>query len=380
MNSLNLLDGIDGLATTVGIVLSLTIAVLAMLTEHYLEALVIASLAGSLCGFLKFNLPPAKMFLGDAGSMLIGLMIGALAIRSTLKGPATVALAAPFAMLTIPIFDSTAAILRRKLTGRSIYATDRGHLHHRLLARSGSTPRTLASIGLCCGLTSLGAIVGLWFRNDLIALVTSFCVIGVLIATRVFGHVELLLLTDSLNKISRNLLGVFGFRKTSEQQTSIRLQGTQPWDLLWNSLVEFTDKFNLHTIRLDVNIPALHEAYHASWASPVKCDSSKLWRTEVPLFADDQILGRLTITGERDAMSVCEVIDRLMDFLCPFEARLQEIVAQRVGATPLTASTAVPHTRERAVLAPTVMPTPPGVMPVTSGVPSWDISKAPTRS
>ena len=71
--------------------------------------------------------------------MLIGLILGTLAIRCSLKGPATVALSAPLAVLAIPIFDSSAAILRRWLTGRSLYSPDRGHLHHNL-QRHGLEP------------------------------------------------------------------------------------------------------------------------------------------------------------------------------------------------------------------------------------------------
>ena len=71
-------------------------------------------------------------------ALLIGLVVGALAIQGSLKGPGTVLLAAPLAVWSIPIFDSAIAILRRKLAGRSIYDTDRGHLHHRLLSLLGS--------------------------------------------------------------------------------------------------------------------------------------------------------------------------------------------------------------------------------------------------
>src|SRR2546428_6188308 len=98
------------------------------------------ALAGALIGFLCYNLPPASIFLGNSGAMLIGLIVGALAIMSSLKGPATIALAAPLAALTIPIFDTSAAIVRRKLTGRSVYTTDRAHLHH-CLSRRGLSDR-----------------------------------------------------------------------------------------------------------------------------------------------------------------------------------------------------------------------------------------------
>ena len=149
INSLNLLDGIDGLASTIGIVLCITIATMAMMTGQAQEpvAFIAALMAGSLLGFLRFNFPPAVIYLGDTGSMLIGLVVGALAIGGSLKGPATVGLAAPLAIWALPIFDSFAAIVRRKYTGRSIYATDRGHLHHCLMAMFGSNSRVLGVVG-----------------------------------------------------------------------------------------------------------------------------------------------------------------------------------------------------------------------------------------
>src|SRR5262249_8496162 len=97
------------------------------------------ALAGALLGFLRYNFPPATIFLGGSGSMLVGLVIGVLAIQSSLKAPATIALVAPLATLAIPIIDTAAAIVRRKLTGRSTYTTDRGHLHHCLLSKGFSS-------------------------------------------------------------------------------------------------------------------------------------------------------------------------------------------------------------------------------------------------
>jgi len=120
INALNLLDGIDGLATMLGIILSCAIAVMSVITGNAGVAIIAMVFAASLLGFLRFNFPPASIFLGDAGSMLIGLVVGALAIRGSLKGPGTVLLAAPLAVWTLPVFDSAAAILRRNLPGKSI--------------------------------------------------------------------------------------------------------------------------------------------------------------------------------------------------------------------------------------------------------------------
>ena len=88
INALNLLDGIDGMATTVGLILVSAIAVLAGLTGSHDAQIIAIAFAGGLVGFLRHNFPPAKIFLGDAGSMLIGLVVGGLAIEASLKGPA----------------------------------------------------------------------------------------------------------------------------------------------------------------------------------------------------------------------------------------------------------------------------------------------------
>jgi UDP-GlcNAc:undecaprenyl-phosphate GlcNAc-1-phosphate transferase len=198
-NALNLLDGSDGVATTVGIVLCLALAAMAlMLPNRQIEAIVALALAGSLAGFLCYNFPPASIYLGDSGSMLIGLVIGVLALRSGLKGPATIALAAPTAICAIPILDTAMAIIRRTLTGRSVYATDRGHLHHCLLRHGLSRRATVLSIGALCTWTAVAALASVYRRNELLALVGILAVVGTLIVTRYFGHEESRMLTTRL--------------------------------------------------------------------------------------------------------------------------------------------------------------------------------------
>jgi UDP-GlcNAc:undecaprenyl-phosphate GlcNAc-1-phosphate transferase len=169
MNAVNLLDGADGFAGTLGLMMAVSLGVMAAVIGRAEVATVCFIFAGAIAGFLLFNLPPAKIFLGDAGSMLIGLMIGALSVEASLKGAGTLLLAAPLALWTIPIFDCSAAILRRKLTGKSIYSTDRGHIHHRLLERLGSNHLLLAvigGIGLVCSAGAIGTVI---FQSDWIA-------------------------------------------------------------------------------------------------------------------------------------------------------------------------------------------------------------------
>ncbi|MFB3079818.1 MAG: MraY family glycosyltransferase, partial [Lysobacterales bacterium] len=237
MNSLNLLDGIDGLATTIGIILCATISIMALLFGQTAVAVVGAVFTGSLLGFLRFNFPPAKIFLGDAGSMLIGLVVGTLAIGGSLKGPATVAMAAPLAIWALPIFDSMAAIMRRKLTGRSIYEADRGHLHHRLMSVFGKNTRVLGFVAVCCAITCAGALVSTFMNNDLVAIIAVISVLCMLIASQAFGHVEFLMVFARFKSL---LLLMFG--KNIPRQYSFRLQGSRDWNMMWKSITEFAEK------------------------------------------------------------------------------------------------------------------------------------------
>src|SRR5262249_52706282 len=178
---------------SVGVILSLALAGMALLAGHVWAAPVALALAGALAGFLRHNLPPAKIFMGDSGSMLVGLVLGTLTIHCSLMAPAPLALALPFALLVLPIFDTTAAIVRRKLTGRSICTTDRGHLHHCLLRRGFSTAGVLWIVGGFCVLACAGALASQAFDNEWIALLTAATVIATLITTRLFGHAEAML-------------------------------------------------------------------------------------------------------------------------------------------------------------------------------------------
>lgn len=100
INSLNFLDGMDGMLTSVGLIISLGMAAMAIYSGQWITACFAMALAGALLAFLWYNFPPASIFLGDSGSMVIGLVTGVVAIQSSLKGPATIALIAPTVALT----------------------------------------------------------------------------------------------------------------------------------------------------------------------------------------------------------------------------------------------------------------------------------------
>ena len=320
MNSLNLLDGIDGLATTIGIILCATITIMAVLLGRPAVAVVGAVFTGSLVGFLRFNYPPAKIFLGDAGSMLIGLVVGTLAIGGSLKGPATVAMAAPLAIWALPIFDSVAAIMRRKLTGRSIYATDRGHLHHRLMSVFGKNTYVLAVVAVCCAVTCAGALLSTFMKSDLVAIIAVVSVLLMLVATQAFGHVEFLMIIARFKSI---MLRTFG--RNIPREYSFRLQGSRDWNMMWQSITEFAEKLELVEVKLDLNLAAMQEGFHATWRQPSDSEKQDRWSADVPLFAEEHLVGRLFVCGIKPTgKTSCEAIQMFMELLEPLET---EIVA-----------------------------------------------------
>ncbi len=332
INALNLLDGIDGMATTIGFILVSAIAVLAWLTGNLYVQIVAIAFAGSLLGFLRFNFPPARIFLGDAGSMLIGLIVGALAIKASLKGPGTVLIAAPLAVWAIPAFDSLAAILRRKLTGRSVYSTDRGHLHHRLLGQLGSNTRVLACVGAACAVTAGAALFSVFVQNDLFALVTCLVVVAVFVVSDLFGRAELSLLANHLGHLGRSMLHPL-VRRSSAAASAVRLQGNRPWELLWQTLTDAGQQLSLAKIHLDVNIPSLHEGYSASWNSSKRVDVDELWSIEIPLTFIGQPAGRLTVWGLRTNRFPNEEVSQLMSIIKQFELQLSGFASQ--SASPV---------------------------------------------
>ena len=170
INALNLLDGMDGLLGTVSVIVFAALGTMAITvaTNNPAVGWIAFAMAGSLLGFLRYNLPPASVYLGDCGSMMIGLVVAAVAIKSALKGPA-VALVAPTVVLTLPIIDTVAAIIRRRLTGRGIAVPDRGHLHHVLQRNGHSIRRSLILVTVLAVIAAGGALISTFMQNDLIA-------------------------------------------------------------------------------------------------------------------------------------------------------------------------------------------------------------------
>lgn len=133
-NIVNLIDGLDGLAAGISLIACIAICIVTLQMGQVDLACITLALAGAACGFLRYNFNPAKIFMGDTGSMLLGYTMAAISVMGSVKTAATVGLVVPVIVLGLPILDTLFAIVRRRINGRPVFQPDKGHLHHRLLA------------------------------------------------------------------------------------------------------------------------------------------------------------------------------------------------------------------------------------------------------
>jgi UDP-GlcNAc:undecaprenyl-phosphate/decaprenyl-phosphate GlcNAc-1-phosphate transferase len=143
MNVVNFSDGIDGLAAGVCAIAGATFAVIAFDLGRDAAGVLAAIVGGAALGFLFWNFHPASVFMGDAGSLLLGLLLGCVAVQGSLKTNAILALIFPLIVLTVPFLDTTFVVLKRMKYRRPVYSADRWHLHHRLSNIGFSQRRTV---------------------------------------------------------------------------------------------------------------------------------------------------------------------------------------------------------------------------------------------
>ncbi|MDO5714106.1 MAG: MraY family glycosyltransferase [Tissierellia bacterium] len=145
-NTINLIDGLDGLAAGVSMICAISFMFIANRFANYEVAIVAAILAGVCLGFLPYNFNPASIFMGDTGALFLGFVLSYISIEGVMKSAAIITILLPVIILGVPVFDTTFAMLRRMVSGRNIMSADKGHLHHRLLSRGMTQRETVTAL------------------------------------------------------------------------------------------------------------------------------------------------------------------------------------------------------------------------------------------
>ncbi len=192
-NSVNLIDGLDGLACGVSVISSATMLVTALLVSEGNVAIILAALAGACAGFIPYNFNPAKIFMGDTGALLLGYVLTTMSVVGMFKFYAVVTFAVPLLAMALPLMDTLFSIIRRLIHKQSPMHADRGHFHHRLIDM-GLTQKQAVSV-----LYSISAILGLLAvvittRSEIkfLLLIIAFCIAVIMgiFLTRTLRQIE----------------------------------------------------------------------------------------------------------------------------------------------------------------------------------------------
>lgn len=186
-NSVNLIDGLDGLANGVSAISATTMLVIALLVSESQVAVVMAALVGACVGFMPYNMNPAKMFMGDTGATFLGYILATMSIQGLFKFYAIISFAVPFLILGLPIFDTAFAFIRRIAHGQSPMHADRGHVHHRLIDMGLSQKQAVATLYVISAILGLSAVV-LTTSGELKAMMffVALCIVAGVAARVVF--------------------------------------------------------------------------------------------------------------------------------------------------------------------------------------------------
>jgi UDP-GlcNAc:undecaprenyl-phosphate GlcNAc-1-phosphate transferase len=158
-NSVNLIDGLDGLAVGVSTIGSVAMLIIAIVFNEGNVAIIIAALVGACVGFMPYNLNPAKIFMGDTGALFLGFILANLSVMGLFKMYTIISFAVPFLVVGLPLFDTVMAIVRRIIRGENPMKPDREHFHHRLIDMGMNQKQAVAFLYLISAILGLVAVV-----------------------------------------------------------------------------------------------------------------------------------------------------------------------------------------------------------------------------
>lgn len=189
-NAMNLIDGIDGLAAGIALISAITLFTISHIFGENTLASFAALLAGCLFGFIRMNLPPAKLFLGDTGSLFLGFALATVSVMERRKGSVTLTLLVPMVILTIPLLDAVLAFFRRTLRGQNPMKGDSGHLHHRLRRLGLSDTQINMMLYLFSVYLAITAGVLAFFPKETAMVVLILLAIGIFMALQMLRSIE----------------------------------------------------------------------------------------------------------------------------------------------------------------------------------------------
>ena len=175
-NSVNLIDGLDGLADGVSTIAALTMLIIALLMGDLKMAVICAALVGACVGFIPYNRNPAKIFMGDTGATFLGYMLATVSVTGLFKLYAMISFIVPFIILGFPIYDTASAFTRRILKGQNPMKADRSHTHHKLIDMGMNQKQAVATLYMVAAVLGLCAVMVV--SSGYVKLILSIAALG----------------------------------------------------------------------------------------------------------------------------------------------------------------------------------------------------------
>jgi len=323
-NALNLIDGLDGLAAGIAFFVTLAMFIVALIQGDSAVCVLTITVAGALLGFLRFNTAPARIFLGDTGSLFLGFLLGTLAVYTTEKSSTLLALAVPYLAFGVPLLDTSLAIVRRLLSGRPVFAADCDHLHHKLLKVSASPRVAVTALYGLAAVFSIGSLVIVRStENILVLMIVLGGVTGWFLTTRVQCE-ELVAFSAYLARALRSQRRVVA-NQIMIRKASSNLEKTSGLEQSWEVLTAALGALDFDGARCRLegwpgdSAPAL-----PAWGSVGLDSPEHSWSVSIPLQSGGLSLGVLQLqrglAKDRMLFQFSSVLDTLIP---PFEERLR---------------------------------------------------------
>lgn len=318
-NLINLIDGVDGLASGICLMLMALLAYVGHQNGGY--ELTAAGMVGALLGFLRFNFPPARIYLGDGGAYFLGFQIGFLSLVGSHKGTVVAALVAPLFVLALPIVDTMLAILRRGLRGLPIFRPDRRHIHHRLLEMGFSRRKAVLSI---YGMTVVFLLMGFLVfvsRGELAPVLLGITVLILLLCA---GKLNFSREWFAVGRVLGNSLEMRQEIQYALALTHwLRLEGARQDSIenLWSDLVLVAQRLGFHSITLTLSdgtrtwqsaSPVTHTQ---TWKQSLRSGNAGVLELKAPV---QTCVPSSTDLPENGSLTICD--PKLFDILCELVA------------------------------------------------------------
>lgn len=321
MNAVNLMDGLDGLAAGVCLFITVTLFLVSLHFLNVIGMILMACLSGAVFGFLLFNFYPARIFLGDSGTMVLGFLIAALSlIGTTRKAETAIALLIPIVAMGLPILDTSLSIIRRWYKRLPISSPDRQHIHHVLLSMGYSQRRAVLILYLTTIVFGAAALLITIGRSEVTILVLGSLFLITFVCIRVFGGMRLEDLFARFTRAQNERRSSVAARVAVERAVQ-QMNNVQSIDILWSTCTGALREMELDRATLAVHRGDPETVENYSWTNPPDEDTEgvktpgDIWKASLALRYGEQAIGRFEIAKDVSGTAPIAEVPALTEIL-----------------------------------------------------------------